>query len=264
MSDVLQIVGYGWLSVFIFMSILWYIGKEIQNYAIVDVGWTVSLVLICAVYFFLGNGWFERKLLILGMVGFWGIRLGGYLLFTRIIGGHGEDERYKAFRKDYGDSVDRKFFTNIFQFQGLLDVVLSIPYLLICLNPEEGFQTLEYVGLGIFVIAVLGEGLADNQLHRFKKDPANKGKNCEVGLWNYSRHPNYFFEWLIWVSYFFVSLASPYGYLGIIPAILMYVFLTKFTGIPMSEELALKKGEMYFVSTNVPQVHLFPGSKRNN
>ncbi len=241
MSDVLQIVGYGWLSVFIFMSILWYIGKEIQNYAIVDVGWTVSLVLICAVYFYLGNGWFERKLLILGMVGFWGIRLGGYLLFTRIIGGHGEDERYKAFRKDYGDSVDRKFFTNIFQFQGLLDVVLSIPYLLICLNPEEGFQTLEYVGLGVFVIAVLGEGLADNQLHRFKKDPANKGKNCEVGLWNYSRHPNYFFEWLIWVSYFFVSLASPYGYLGIIPAILMYVFLTKFTGIPMSEELALKK-----------------------
>ena len=65
MSDVLQIVGYGWLSVFIFMSILWYIGKEIQNYAIVDVGWTVSLVLICAVYFYLGNGWFERKLLIL-------------------------------------------------------------------------------------------------------------------------------------------------------------------------------------------------------
>jgi steroid 5-alpha reductase family enzyme len=74
-----------------------------------------------------------------------------------------------------------------------------------------------------------------------KKNPENKGKNCEVGLWYYSRHPNYFFEWLIWVSYGLVSLASPYGYIGLISPVLMYILLTKFSGVPMSEELALKK-----------------------
>lgn len=246
MVEVLKLVGYGWLAVFLFMTILWYIGKKIENYAIVDVGWTISLVLICVVYFVLGEGWLYRKILILGMVGFWGIRLGGYLLFTRILGGHGEDERYKAFRSDYGDAVDRKFYTNVFQFQGILDVVLSIPYLIICMNPVEGFGILEYVGLGVFSIGVIGEAVADNQLHSFKKNSENKGKNCEVGLWYYSRHPNYFFEWLIWVSYFFVSVHSPYGYLGILPAILMYIFLTRFTGVPMSEELAVKKrGDVY-------------------
>jgi steroid 5-alpha reductase family enzyme len=241
MNEFFQLLGMGWISVFVFMSILWYIGKRIGNYAIVDVGWTVSLVLLCLVFFLFGAGLFERKLLILLMVSFWGIRLGGYLLFTRIIGGHGEDERYVAFRRDYGEAVDRKFFINIFQFQALLDVVLAIPFLLISINPEESLQTLEYAGLGLFVVAVIGEAVADNQLHSFKKNPENKGKNCEVGLWYYSRHPNYFFEWLIWVSYGLVSLASPYGYIGLSSPVLMYILLTKFSGVPMSEELALKK-----------------------
>lgn len=88
--------------------------------------------------------------------------------------------------------------------------------------------------------------LADRQLARFRADPANKGKVCQAGLWNYSRHPNYFFEWLVWVGYAVFALGSPWGWLGLIAPALMLHFLLNVTGIPMTEELSLKsKGDAY-------------------
>jgi steroid 5-alpha reductase family enzyme len=246
MFNIWEILLTGWAIVAIFMSILWYIGKRIQIYAIVDVGWTISLWILCVVYLIMGSGDPIRKLLITALVSVWAFRLGGYLLFTRILGGHGEDQRYADFRKDYGDKVDQKFFTNIFQFQGLLDVVLSITFLIPCMNPEKNISIFEYLGIALFVIASIGETIADNQLHKFKSNPENKGKNCEVGLWYYSRHPNYFFEWMIWVSWGLFALGSPYGWVGLISPILMYIFLTKFTGVPLNEKYALeKRGDVY-------------------
>ena len=93
---------------------------------------------------------------------------------------------------------------------------------------------------------MLGETIADAQLAAFKKNPENNGKVCDKGLWGYSRHPNYFFQWLMWMSYFVFALASPYGYLAIIsPAIILYLIL-KVTGIPMTEEQSIRsKGEAY-------------------
>lgn len=244
MENIWFMVFIAWVVVFIIMTKLWYLGKKIHNYAIVDVGWAFSLVAIAFVYYVLGEGFIARKAIIMFMVFFWGFRLSSYLA-VRVLS-HGEDARYTAFRKDYGDAVDRKFFTNIFQFQGLLDIILSIPFLIICSNPDINIHPLEYIGLTVFLFAVIGETAADFQLSQFKADTANKGKTCKVGLWNYSRHPNYFFEWMIWVSYFLVALPSPNGYFAIIPAILMLIFLLKFTGIPMTEANAIKtRGEEY-------------------
>ena len=109
MFEIWQILLTGWIVIFFFMTILWYIGKRKNNYTIVDVGWTLSLVILCILYFFMGDGYLYRKIMITGMVSFWGIRLGGYLLFTRVLTDHSEDQRYAAFRKDYGDKVHQKF-----------------------------------------------------------------------------------------------------------------------------------------------------------
>jgi steroid 5-alpha reductase family enzyme len=236
-----QLLLIGWGIIFVFMSLFWYVGKRMGNYAVVDVAWTMALWILAVVYAILGNGNIIHKVLILGMVSFWAFRLGGYLLFTRILGGHGEDQRYTAFRKDYGEDVDRKFFTNIFQFQGALDVVLSLPFLFACLNDSSSIEILEIAGLGVFLVGIVGEAIADRQLHNFKSDKANAGKNCEVGLWNYSRHPNYFFEFLVWVGYGLVGLASPNGYYGLISTLIMLVLLTKVSGVPLAEKYALEK-----------------------
>ena len=92
----------------------------------------------------------------------------------------------------------------------------------------------------------MGEALADAQLKRFKKNAANKGKVCDVGLWNYSRHPNYFFESMIWVGYFLVALNADYGWIGILSPLTITLLLFRVTGIPLTEEQSIRsKGDAY-------------------
>jgi len=118
--------------------------------------------------------------------------------------------------------------------------LLSLPFLLACLNPNPPLRTIEKVGAGIWLVAIFGEAFADGQLNKFKNNPANQGKTFRGGLWKYSRHPNYFCEWLIWVGYAVFALGSPWGWLGLIsPALILY-FLLSATGIPATEAQALR------------------------
>jgi steroid 5-alpha reductase family enzyme len=93
---------------------------------------------------------------------------------------------------------------------------------------------------------VIGEGVADEQLAAFKRDPANRGRVCQRGLWNFSRHPNYFFEWFVWVAWALYALASPFGWGALICPALMFFFLFRVTGIPATEAQSLRsRGEEY-------------------
>ncbi|MEO5959624.1 MAG: DUF1295 domain-containing protein, partial [Opitutaceae bacterium] len=105
---------------------------------------------------------------------------------------------------------------------------------------------LEIGGAALWLVAIGGEALADAQLAAFKRAPANKGQVCDTGLWRASRHPNYFFEWLVWVAYFVFALASPWGWFAIVgPASILYLLL-RVTGIPMTEEQSVRsKGDAY-------------------
>jgi steroid 5-alpha reductase family enzyme len=133
-----------------------------------------------------------------------------------------------------------------FQIQALSNVFLAIPFFIITINNDQQITILEWTGLAMWVIAFIGESVADWQLKEFKENPANKGEVCYVGLWNYSRHPNYFFEWLMWIAYFVFALASPYGYLAIISPLVILYLLLKVTGIPATEEQSIRsKGEKY-------------------
>src|ERR1019366_7311648 len=98
----------------------------------------------------------------------------------------------------------------------------------------------EYAAAALWLIAWISEFVADSQLNRFKSNPANRGVTCRVGLWRYSRHPNYFFEWLIWVAFALFALGSPYGYLALFARALMLFFLSRVTGIPATEAQALR------------------------
>jgi len=226
------------------MLILWAIHLLIKNAAIVDVGWAAGLGLLAATYAILGPGYVIRKWMIAVMVGVWSVRLASYLLFTRVIG-KPEEGRYVQLREDWKTNLPARFLF-FFEFQALLDVALSIPFLLACLNARGPLGPAEYVGGGLWLVALAGEALADQQLNAFKNDPANKGKTCDVGLWQYSRHPNYFFDWLIWMAFAIFAIASPWGFLGLIsPALILY-FLLGVTGIPATEAQALRsRGEQY-------------------
>ena len=114
------------------------------------------------------------------------------------------------------------------------------------INRAPGFHWTERLGAGLWLIATLGESVADRQLKNFKSDPANRMKICQVGLWNYSRHPNYFFEWLAWVAFCLMAITAPFGYLSIVsPAVMLY-FLIKVTGIKYTEDqMIATRGDAY-------------------
>jgi steroid 5-alpha reductase family enzyme len=226
------------------MLMLWILHLLIRNAAIVDVGWAAGLATLALFYAVAGPGYPARKWAIASMGAFWGLRLAAYLLMARVIG-HEEEGRYVQLRKEWKTNLALRFLF-FFEFQALLDVILSLPFLVACLNPHAPLGTIEKTGAGIWLFAMIGEAFADHQLEQFKKDPANKGKTYRGGLWKYSRHPNYFFEWLIWVGYGVFALGSPWGWLGLIsPALLLY-FLLGVTGIPATEAQALRsRGNEY-------------------
>lgn len=226
------------------MLILWIIHLLIRNAAIVDVGWAMGLGILAIFYAWAGPGYAPRKWAIAVMAGFWSLRLATHLLFSRIIG-QPEEGRYVQLRKEWKTHLPLRFFF-FFEFQALLDVVLSLPFLMACLDDRFPLGILEKVGAAIWLAGIAGEALADAQLESFKKNPANKGKTCRAGLWNYSRHPNYFFEWVIWLGFAIFALASPLGWLGLLsPALILY-FLLGLTGIPATEAQALRsRGEEY-------------------
>jgi steroid 5-alpha reductase family enzyme len=250
----------GLLFAAVLMAVIWGIAVRIANAGIVDIAWSAGFAPIAIFFAVAGDGFDVRRAMIALLVSLWSLRLGGYL-YVRVMSHHPkEDRRYADLRREWGEHTNRKMFW-FFQMQALLLALLSVPGLLICLNPRPLLQPLEFIGVLIWMIAITGESLADRQLHRFRSDAANRGAVCEIGLWHYSRHPNYFFEWLVWVAYFVVASASPFGWITLYCPALMLFFLLRVTGIPMTERLSLEsKGALFadYQRRTSPFVPWFP------
>jgi steroid 5-alpha reductase family enzyme len=226
-------------------AVVYGIARRIDNYGIVDIAWSYSFAALALGYALMGGGAPGRRALIAAMAAAWSLRLGTHLL-VRIARKHpSEDGRYRQLRKDWGSRFHLKM-AGFFQLQAVSVVLLGIPFLAACTNREPRLGGLEWASAALWLIAIGGEALADMQLARFKRDPGNTGAVCEAGLWGYSRHPNYFFEWLIWVSFFAFGCASPWGWVGIIsPASILFLLL-RVTGIPATEEQSVRsKGDAY-------------------
>jgi steroid 5-alpha reductase family enzyme len=235
----------GALFAVLLMAVVWGIAVRIGNAGIVDIAWSAGFAPVAVFFALATSGAPLRRTLIAIMVSLWSLRLGGYL-YVRVRSHHPkEDRRYADLRRSWGAHTYRNMFW-FFQMQALLLAILSVPGLMICLNAQPQLQPLEYAACVVWLIAISGEALADRQLQRFKANAANHGAVCDLGLWNYSRHPNYFFEWCVWVAYFMFACASPGGWVTLYCPALMLFFLLRVTGIPMTERLSLQsKGEAF-------------------
>ena len=221
------------------------IAERTSNYGIVDILWSYSFGIVVLLFFYLIHAATSSQLLITGLVLTWSIRLGTHLLI-RVVNHHPkEDVRYAQLRIEWSKNLKLKMAC-FFQIQAISVVLLCTPFYFIFANASNNLGYIEIAGSLLWVIGVAGESIADLQLSRFKNNPLNHKEVCSQGLWRYSRHPNYFFEWIIWVSYFIIACSTPYGWLSIIsPAIILYLLLTK-TGVPMAEKQSLlSKKEKY-------------------
>ncbi len=240
-----SLVLAGVLSCAVLMTSVWALAYAANNAGVVDVAWAYCFSYVALMGVLLGPVLTRPGILLSVMFLIWSLRLGTYLL-RRVSRHHPEEDgRYKDLRARFPRRTWLMFF-GFFQVQGLLVVLLSMPLFLVITAGPRQIHPLHFVGLFVWVIALIGEGIADRQLDRFRSNPANRGRTCQIGLWRYSRHPNYFFEWLVWVSFFLFALPSPLGWLTIYCPLLMLLFLFRITGIPATEAQALKsRGEEY-------------------
>jgi steroid 5-alpha reductase family enzyme len=220
----------------------WWWQRRRANAGIVDAIWAAGLAAAAVFYALVGDGATLPRLLLALLGGAWGLRLAWHL-WTRVRS-EDEDGRYRRLRAAWNGHQGR--FFAFFQFQALLVVLFSLPLLAVARNPVAQATAWTVLGVAVWLGSVAGEALADRQLARFRADPGNRGRVCDRGLWRYSRHPNYFFEWLHWFAYAFLAVGSPVAWLAWTGPLLMFVFLRWLSGVPWTEQQALRtRGAAY-------------------
>ncbi len=230
------------LVISVLMFGVWLLQLKNKNAGIVDIVWAISFMVAAFVYSVFTEGYSVRQYIVLALIAAWCLRLGIHLFIRNW--GKEEDSRYTQMRKEWGPHANRNLFL-FFEFQAITAAALSIPLIWILENKAITFSFVEIVGYLLIAVAIFGEGIADYQLQQYKKKAVKEGI-CDVGLWNYSRHPNYFFEWLVWVAIFLMALPVQYGWISIYCPILMWHFLNNVTGVKLTEEhMAKTRGEKY-------------------
>jgi steroid 5-alpha reductase family enzyme len=217
-----------------------------RNPGVVDMWWPLGILMAIGVHTFFSqtNG---LAVLYFGIVLVWALRLSIYLFWTRIRVGE-KDARYVGLAKKWTKGEVRGFLIH-FQFQAVLQAILATSAIGICYAPQltGGLSSLGVFLLGC-MISILGislETLADYQLTQFKANPLNKGKVCEEGLWQYSRHPNLFFEWIIWIGFACMNVPGKGGWLAFFAPLFLYA-LMRYVTIPISEKTSLRsRGDLY-------------------
>lgn len=221
----------------------WFWQRKHRNAGIVDVLWSLAIGALGVTWSLLGSGWQPRRILVGTIVGLWSLRLGVHL--ARRVSRESEDGRYARLRDSLGERFDR-WMIGFFAAQALSTLLLSLPMLLLAQASLEGWRAVDLAAALLFLLSWSGESLADRQLARWREDPAHRGQTCRSGLWAWSRHPNYFFEWLHWLVYPVLGWGLEGGWvLWLAPAVMLYLVL-KVTGIPPTEEQSLRsRGDDY-------------------
>ena len=240
----LTLVLVGWVAAAMLMALLWLVQRVGRNAAIADMGWCFGLGFVVIGYALVVDGNQDRRLLLAVMGGIYAVRLGLYILLDRVLG-KPEDGRYQRMRREWGDQAQLYFFF-YFQLQAIAVAVFSLPFLVLMQNTRPTFSLWELAGILLWLVAVVSESVADWQLATFRAKPWNRDRVCREGLWRYSRHPNYFFEWVHWWAYVLMGIGLSNGWITLIAPVLMGWALLRVTGIPLAEAQALAtRGEEY-------------------
>lgn len=241
----------GWAVMAAVMLALWARQCFTRNAGPVDVAWAFGTAAMIAWLAWAADGSPARRWLVASLGVAWGVRLGLHL--ARRVRGEPEDGRYRAMRESLGARAQPVMFL-FFQMQAGWALLFALAPWAAASSQRGELGAWDLAGVAIWIAAFAGEWAADRQLARFRADPANRGRVCDTGLWRYSRHPNYFFEWVHWFAYVAIGVGSPYWWVTLAGVALTCVFLTRLTGIPYNEMQALRtRGEAYRrYRTNTP------------
>jgi steroid 5-alpha reductase family enzyme len=227
-----------------FMFCAWIFSVARKDAGVADIFWGLGFVLVAWGTFFLSDGYLGRRTLLAVLTSIWGLRLAIHILVRNW--GEPEDRRYQAMRKAGGKNFWYKSLYSVFGIQGLLLWIISLVIQVGGASPfPERWTALDVLGVLIWSLGFVFEATADWQLYRFKADPENKGKVMSMGLWAYSRHPNYFGESLIWWGLFLITLSNLGSFWTILsPAVITFLLL-KVSGVTLLEKTIKKRRPEY-------------------
>ena len=200
---------------------------------VADVAWGLGFVLLAWTSSLLSGRSGTRGLLVGILVSVWGLRLAWHIHARNR--GKAEDYRYLAWRREWGRWFYVRSYVQVYLLQGALLFLISLPVLIINRSASGTFSFLDVLGVSVWLFGFLFESVGDAELARFAKDPLNKGKLLQSGLWRYTRHPNYFGEVTQWWGIWLVALGVPGGWLAMIGPLTITLLILKVSGIPMLE-----------------------------
>lgn len=254
-----ETLGLNLLAIIACMVALWMISVPLRNSSIVDPFWGVGFVLVAIISYVLLDERGPRATLLLTMVAIWGLRLSGYLSWRNL--GHGEDPRYARMRKYHGDAFWWRSLFIVFLLQGVLLWFIALPVQLGMLEPSTSLRTLDWVGVGIWVIGLLFETVGDFQLAAFRARPENKGRVLDRGLWRFTRHPNYFGDACIWWGVYVVAVAAG-AWETFLSPLVMTLLLMYVSGVRLTEKTITSRRPEYVAYQRRTNA-FFPGLPRS-
>ena len=220
------------LCIFIYVTSWFFISLIQKRNDVADIAWGLGFVVVSAFCFF-SYPHTPVAMLVYALVTLWGVRLSVHIgLRSR---GKMEDFRYQKMRTDWGESVVWRSFLQVYVLQGFFMWVISLPILVASIADSPTFNTFSAVGVLLWVIGFAFEAIGDYQLSVFIKQKKNKGDIMQTGLWQYTRHPNYFGEVVLWWGIFIVVLPLDNGVWSIFSPLTITFLLLKVSGIPLLE-----------------------------
>lgn len=258
-------VVYALGSLSLAMTVGWLVWRETRNSGWIDTTWTLGVGLTAIAGALAGGGFSERSTLVALLVCLWAVRLAVHIgVRTK---GATDDPRYARLIAEWGPDAERKMFW-FAQMQAWVSIPLTLSILIAAWNPAKALHLPDCLGATVLIFACAGEAVADWQLARFRSDPANKGRVCDRGLWRFSRHPNYFFEWLGWLAYPIIAIdlngGYPWGWLTVLGPLVMYWLLVHVSGIPHLERHMLERSGDEFRTYQEITNAFFPGPPRRH
>lgn len=230
---------------------VWLLSLPLRNASIVDIFWGAGFVLLAWATFAATESTGPSRWLLPLMTTLWGGRLSGYLAWRNL--GRGEDKRYAVMRSKHGPSFAVVSLFTVFALQGAVMWTVSLPVQIGIACAQPGWIAVHVVGVVVWAVGLLFESIGDTQLARFKAKPENEHRVLKRGLWRYTRHPNYFGDFLVWWGLFFVAVAHGAGLWTVIGPIVMSVLLMRISGVTLLEK-SLKQSrpeyEQYVRQTN--------------
>jgi steroid 5-alpha reductase family enzyme len=218
----------------VFLTLIWLLSLVRRDASAIDPFWGLGFIVAVVSYSLLTDGFTGRRILVIVLVCLWGLRLAVYLAWRNR--GKGEDPRYQAMRAKRPSSFWWYSYFQVFLLQAFLLWIVAAPLAASQAGAKPShFAILDYVGAAIWAVGFLFEVVGDVQLVLFRRDPANKGKVLQTGLWRYTRHPNYFGEVLIWWGVWLIAAAA-HGYWSVYGPVVITLLLLRVSGVTLLEK----------------------------